>query len=108
MYRRSTLTGQIRADLQLLITEYAAKSEIQILSLSIQPNHVHLFVSAPPRFSPSQLINLFKGATARKLLHRYPHLKKRGNLWTRSYYVATAGTVSAETIERYIAECQDQ
>lgn len=103
-----------QADLEGLIKNYALNSEIEILSLSIQPDHVHLFVSAPPRFSPSQLINLFKGATARELLKRYPNLngrsaaKRRGSLWTRSYYVGTAGTVSAKTIEHYIAECQDE
>ncbi len=107
-YRRSILNGQIKADLEGLIKSYAKKNEVEILSLSIQPDHVHLFVSSPPRFSPSQLINLFKGATARELLKRYPNLKRRGSLWTRSYYVGTAGTVSAETIEHYIAECQDE
>jgi len=112
--RRSILNGQIKADLEGLIKSYALNSEVEILSLSIQPDHVHLFVSSPPRFSPSQLINLFKGATARELLKRYPNLngrsaaKQRGSLWTRSYYVGTAGTVSAETIEHYIAECQDE
>ena len=113
-YRRSILNGQIKADLEGLIKNYALNSEIEILSLSIQPAHVHLFVSAPPRFSPSQLINLFKGATARELLKRYPNLngrstaKRRGRMWTQSYYVGTAGTVSAKTIEHYIAECQDE
>ena len=113
-YRRSILNGQIKADLEGLIKSYALKNEVEILSLSIQPDHVHLFVSSPPRFSPSQLINLFKGATARELLKHYPNLngrsaaKRRGSLWTRSYYVGTAGTVSAETIEHYIAECQDE
>ena len=106
--RRSILNGQIKADLEGLIKSYALNSEVEILSLSIQPDHVHLFVSSPPRFSPSQLINLFKGATARGLLKRYPDLKQRGSLWTRSYYVGTAGTVSSETIQHYINECQDQ
>ena len=109
-YRRSILNGQIKADLEGLIKSYAKKNEVEILSLSIQQDHVHLFVSSPPRFSPSQLINLFKGATARELLKRYPNLngrsaaKRRGRMWTRSYYVGTAGTVSAKTIEHYIAE----
>ncbi len=113
-YRRSILNGQIKADLEGLIKSYALKNEVEILSLSIQQDHVHLFVSSPPRFSPSQLINLFKGATARELLKRYPNLngrsaaKRRGSLWTRSYYVGTAGTVSADTIAHYIAECQDE
>ena len=96
--RCSILVGQLKADLQALIENYAAKNGIQVLSVSIQLDHVHLFVSAPPRFSPAQLINLFKGATARELLKCYPNLKPPGSLWTRSYYVGTAGTVSSETL----------
>ena len=86
-YRRPILTGPICVDLESLMTQYAAKNEVEILSLSIQPDHVHLFVSAPPRLSK---------------------LKRRGSLWTRSYYVGTAGTVSSETIQHYIDECQSE
>ena len=106
--RRPILIGQLRVDLQSLMIEYAKNNEIEILSVSIEPDHVHLFVSAPPRFSPAQLINLFKGATARELLQRYPRLKKRGSLWTRSYYVGTAGTVSSKTIRDYIDDCPSE
>ena len=106
--RRAILVGQLKADLPALIDNYAAKNGIQVLSVSIQPNHVHLFVSALPPFSPAQLINLFKGATARELLQRYPNLKPPGSLWFRSYYVGTAGTVSSETIQHYLQEYQEE
>jgi len=44
-----------------------------------------------------------KGFTAHELRKEFPELKSRlPNMWTRSYYVGTAGTVSAETIQRYI------
>ena len=106
-YRRKILVGDVAEMLQQLIEEVAERNNIEILSLSIRSDHVHLFVSAPPRYSPAQLINLFKGYTAKKLLERFPHLRTRHGLWTRSYYVGTAGTVTVETIRRYIEECQD-
>lgn len=83
---------------------------VEVLSLSIQPDHVHLFVSAPPRYAPSVLINAIKGYTSRYLRQRFPELGEQTGvrLWTRTYYVGTAGTVSAETIRRYIEECQDE
>ncbi|AAD35143.1 transposase [Thermotoga maritima MSB8] len=78
-----------------------------VLSLSIQPDHVHLFVSAPPRLAPAQIVNLFKGVSSKKLLEKFPHLRTREGLWSRTYYVGSVGTVSEETIRRYIEECQD-
>ncbi len=107
-YRKSVLTGEIAKDLNTMLESYAERNEIEILSLSIQPDHVHLFVSCPPRYSPAKVINLFKGASARELLKKYPHLYQHGHLWTRSYYIGTAGTVSDKTIQHYIEECQSE
>ena len=76
-----------------------------ILALEIMPDHIHLFVSAPPKYAPATLVKLFKGITARKLFKEFPELKKqfrKGHLWTPSYYLGTAGNVSADTIKRYI------
>ena len=105
-YRKKVLVGKVADRCRKLIEKVAKKNGIEILSLSIQPDHVHLFVSAPPRFSPAVLINLFKGYTSRYLLQEFPELRTPHGLWTRTYYVGTAGTVSEETIRRYIEECQ--
>jgi putative transposase len=76
-----------------------------VISKEIQPDHVHLFISIPPAMAVADAVKILKGTTARKLFQRYPSLKSRlwgGNLWSPSYYVGTAGNVSAETIRRYI------
>jgi putative transposase len=101
------LVGQIKADLETSIQEIAGKLEAKIISLEVQPDHIHLFVSAPPRYSTSALINTFKGATSKRLRNRYPYLKSLPSMWTKTYYIGTAGNVSAEVIRRYIEECQD-
>ena len=105
-YRRKVLVGAIKADLETFIHEIAEKMEAKIESLEIQPDHIHLFVSAPPRYSPANLINAFKGATSKRLRNKYPYLKSLPSMWTKTYYVGTAGNVSAEVIKRYIEECQ--
>jgi len=79
-YRRKILAGDVTEMLQQLIEEVAERNNIEILSLSIQPDYVHLFVFAPPRYSPAQLINLFKGYTTKKLLEKFPHLRTRHGL----------------------------
>jgi putative transposase len=106
-YRRRILKGAVAEKLQQLIEGAAKRNGVEILSLSIQPDHIHLFISAPPRLSPAQLVNLFKGYTAKKLLELFPELRTKHGLWTRSYYVGTAGAVTEEIIRRYIEECQD-
>jgi putative transposase len=105
-YRKKILVGQIKVDLEIAINEIAKKLEIKIECLEVQPDHVHLFISAPPRYSPAKLINAFKGATSHRLRNKYPYLKYLPSMWNKTYYVGTAGNVSAEIIKRYIEECQ--
>lgn len=100
-YRKPILVGGVKETLEKTLNE--ASKEIKILSLNIQPDHVHCFVSAPPRMSPSSIVNILKGVSSRRIREKYPHLNFK---WTRTYYVGTAGRVSAETIKRYIEECQ--
>ena len=79
-----------------------------VISKEIQPDHIHLFVSIPPAIAVADAVKVLKGVTARRLFQRFPELKTRlwgGNLWSPSYYVGTAGNVSAETIRRYIQRC---
>lgn len=103
-YRKRVLVGPVRDALLAMLGTIAARNGMQILAVEVMPDHVHLFVSAPPRYSPAWIVNAFKGASARWLRERLPLLKRliRDELWTRTYYVGTAGTVSSETVKRYI------
>lgn len=95
-YRRQCLE-KYKEKLEMVIRNCSKDFEIQ--ALEIQPDHIHCFLSAPPRYSPSQIAAILKGASSHSL-----GLDFIG--WTRTYYVGTAGNVSAETIKHYIAECQ--
>jgi len=78
-----------------------------VIAQKIMPDHVHLFASAPPTVSPTDLVKVFKGVSARLLLKEFPHLARktgRRTLWAPSYFVGSAGNVSAEIIQRYIEE----
>ena len=70
------------------------------------PDHIHLFVSALPEYSPSKLMNIIKGTTAKRISKQFPDLNIKGSIWTRAYFVATAGNVSSETIRHYIDKQQ--
>ena len=105
-YRRRVLVGQVKEIISELFESIAQSQEMEIISFEVMPDHIHLFVSAPPRLSPSEIVNVFKGVTARMLRMKFPQLKKvfAEGLWTRTYYVGTAGSMSAETIQRYIED----
>jgi putative transposase len=100
-YRHPALTGEVANHLSEILHIIAEKKEIEILSLEIMPDHIHLFISSPPQHAPSLLINWFKGISARMYNYRYNQVPIK---WTNSYYVGTAGTVTAETIIKYIEE----
>lgn len=81
----------------------AQQYEFDGLAVDVMPDHVHLFVSAPPKYAPAQVARLFKGVTSRKLKQAFEYRRrqywgKNATLWAESDYVGTAGQVSAETI----------
>jgi putative transposase len=104
-FRRPVLVNEIPRRLEELIREKTAELDGEVIELVIEPDHVHLFCSFPPTIAPYQIMHRIKDYTAHVLRREFPHLYSRlPNLWTRSYYVGTAGSVSAKVIERYIEE----
>jgi putative transposase len=103
-YRLPVLTDDVATDLEALLREKAGELDVEVKHLSVEPDHVHLFVNAAPEYSPAKLANQFKGYTSRVLRQRYKHLTTRmPTLWSRSYYVGAEGHVSDKTIANYIA-----
>lgn len=78
------------------------KNDIEILAMECDRDHVHMFVSAYPQKSIPDIVNIIKGATSKTLRDEFEVLSKMPSLWTRSYFVSTAGSVSAETVEWYV------
>lgn len=100
--RRKILVGPIHDRLRQLIEEVVGENNWQIVSLAIQPDHVHLFVRANPYTLPTDIARKIKGRSSRVLREAYPFLQKMPSLWTRSTFYSTAGNVSSETISAYI------
>ena len=105
-YRRDVLVGEVAEYTREVLKSIAEGLGCEVIALEVMPDHIHLFVNCPPRYAPSYLANYFKGKSARLVLKRFPELRKyaNGKLWTRSYFVSTAGDVSSETIRGYIEE----
>ena len=104
-YRKPVLVGPVETALRQILDSKARALDIQIEALEVMPDHVHVFVNAPPTLAPRQIANQFKGVTSRLLRQQFAHLRTRlPSLWSRSYYVGSAGLVTEETVKRYIAE----
>ena len=104
-YRFRILTGAIRDMVEKDIRTLSEWKEVEVIELSIQPDHVHLVASIPPKLSVSTYMGFLKGKLAIKLFKSYPRLKKKpywGNhFWSRGYFVNTVGMNEA-LIRRYV------
>jgi putative transposase len=102
-YRRPVLDGPVKDRCEELIRIKAAGHGWRIVTLEVMPDHVQLFVKTRPKDSPSYVANQLKGFTSRRLREEFPHLRSRlPTLWSRSFFVASVGAVSAATVQRYI------
>ncbi|MEM3833705.1 MAG: IS200/IS605 family transposase [Thermoprotei archaeon] len=106
-YRRDVLVGDVAEYTREVLRQILLELGCEPIAIEVLPDHVHVFCSCPPRLSPAYVANYLKGKSARRLLQRFPELKagaSRGRLWSRSYFVATVGKVSADVVERYVVE----
>lgn len=104
-YRKKVLVGDVAERLKILHKSIADNKGFDIAVQEIQPDHVHLFIKAHPKFSPSFITKVLKGITAKKLFEEFPELRVKlwkGHLWNPSYYIGTCGDCSKEVVIKYI------
>ena len=103
-YRKKLLFGQIRKDLGRIIRELARQKGCEIEEGKIMPDHIHMLISVPPKYSVSNVIGYIKGKSAIHIA-RYYLGKKRNfvgeRFWARGYFVSTVGR-DEEVIKAYI------
>ena len=105
-YRRKIIYKQIRADIQQIIRDLCKWKGVEILEGHMMPDHIHLLLSIPPKYSISSFMGYLKGKSAMMIFDRHSNLKyKFGNrhFWATGYYVSTVGLNEA-TIAKYIRE----
>ncbi|OAH60974.1 IS200/IS605 family transposase [Domibacillus aminovorans] len=104
-YRRKIfLQTEVEQRFKELVHEVCEELQIVIVALECDKDHTHLFLNALPSLSPADMMAKIKGVTSKKLREEFPHLRHLPSLWTRSYFVSTAGNVSSETIKRYVEQ----
>ena len=84
------------------VLQICEQNQMEVLAMECHVDHVHLFLSSLPKYSPADIMRIVKGNTSRVLLSEFSDVLRSPTVWTRSYFVSTAGNVSSETIRRYV------
>jgi len=100
--RKKVLTGDIARRAKEIFYSLANEKGWDILALEVALDHIHLFIGVTPTDTPHLVVKAFKGRSSFYLRKEFPELLKLPSLWSRSYFVSSAGNVSSEVIKKYI------
>lgn len=107
-FRQKVLTNlEIDQELKAIITKMAPFHDWVIKEMETDKDHIHILLSAPPRYSISKIVKLIKTWTQKKLFEKYPKKVKQylwgGRFWAQGFYVSTASDrTTSEEIKQYI------
>ena len=103
-YRRQAIYGKIKADIGKIIRQLCDQKGIEIIEAELCPDHIHMLISIPPKYSVAQIMGYIKGKSSLMIFDRHANMKYRyGNrhFWCRGYYVDTVGR-NKKAIQEYI------
>lgn len=103
-YRRQVIYGKIKTDIGQILRKLCEYKGIEIIEAEACPDHIHMLVSIPPKYSVAQIMGYLKGKSSLMIFDRHANLKYRyGNrkFWCRGYYVDTVGR-NKKVIAAYI------
>jgi len=104
-YRYTVLEGKIEVFVRNQLYRLCGqKDQVTIDEINIQPDHVHLIISIPPKYSISEMMGYLKGKVAIRLFEHQKELSRRywgKHFWTRGYCVSTVG-LNEQQIKKYV------
>ncbi len=103
-YRRKAIYGKIKSDIGKILRELCNWKGVEIIEAHACADHIHMYVSIPPKMSVSYFVGYLKGKSTLLIFERHAELKyKYGNrhFWCRGYYVSTVGK-NEKAVQEYI------
>jgi len=103
-YRRQAIYGKIKVDIGNMLRKLCEYKGVEIIEAELCPDHIHMLVSIPPKYSVAQVVGYLKGKSSLMIFEKYANMKyKYGNrhFWCRGYYVDTVGK-NKKAIAEYI------
>lgn len=109
-YRYHVLVKEVKPQLKEILFELCNWFDITIIEGAICSDHVHMYLSVPPRYAPAEVMKLLKGESAERLREEFRELRKKYwgmHIWARGYFVSTVG-VDRDVIKQYVHQQQGQ
>ncbi len=103
-YRRMVIYGQIKQDIGQILRKLCEQQGVEIIEAQACPDHIHMLLSIPPKYSVAQIMGYLKGKSSLMIFDRHANLKyKYGDrhFWARGYYVDKVGR-NKKQIQEYI------
>lgn len=103
-YRRQMIYREIKADIGYILRELCNRKGIEIIEAEACPDHIHMLLSIPPKYSVAEVMGYLKGKSSLMIFDRHANLKYkfgRRTFWARGYYVDTVGR-NKKAIQEYI------
>lgn len=102
-YRRKIFnTPNVEQRFKELVAQKCKEMDIEIIAIECDKDHTYMFLSCLPTQSPSDIMYSIKVYTSKILREEFVKFSKMPSLWTRNYFVSTAGNVSSEIIKKYV------
>lgn len=108
-YRKRVLTGRVKDRIEGMIKFACQINDWEVYELAIQKDHVHLYIGASPKWSPSLIMKVIKGGTSKKIRELFPNLDEiywGSTFWAEGYLVKTVGSITDKVISNYIKNQQ--
>ncbi len=108
-YRYQVLVKDVKQRLKEILSELCEWLDIGIIEGAVCTDHVHMYLSVPPKHSPSFVMKILKGKSAERLRDEFPNLRKRYwglHIWAHGYFVTTVG-INSDVIKQYVREQQE-
>ena len=105
-YRYDVLQGRLRLRVRDILRQVCGENGVKLISGVLSSDHVHMFVSIPPKLAVSDLMRKMKGRSSQKVQRDFPELGKRywGRLfWGRGYFSTTTGNITDNVVLQYLA-----
>ena len=104
-YRFKVLRGDLRVRVREIIRQVCAENGVEIVRGVLSSDHVHMFVSVPPKLAISDLVRKMKGRSSRKIQQEFPAIRKRYwgcRFWGRGYFSTTNGVITQDVVLNYL------
>ena len=93
-YRRRIIYRKLKKDIGQILRTLCERKQVEILAAEACPDHIHLLLKIPPKYSVSSIMGYLKGKSSLMIFDRHANLKYkygRRNFWCRGYFVDTVG-----------------